>query len=685
MKAVTIDRVFSPPDGQQITFNEISSIPVMFYWLQNQFLDSVLQAGETWDNGNPITPFIDEYYVTHHNKLLGNIRFRLVRVKPGLCPVDSRYSSLISTCYAAYSTNNEEKTPYKNYVWTSDEQNEETWYWGKNDRYSGSGYVVNFPTNYSQALTTLQSLRDNLYVDRQARALFIDFNTYNPALNSHVAARIVFEFPETGGVRTRSDLSPLRLLRYRGDSGAGLITLEVILFLFILGFIVYESVRVYFSFHPTSAHANHPVLLCGQASQDEEDSQPAPKKEGESEVTNTFSYWRDPWNYLEWINIFIFVMVMIVRFYTIGWINSNGDRLTRGYVPLQLLVFLNDFERYSSGVNAFLLWFKMFKYLSFINRFKILFDIFSIAFVDLFFFLIIFLIFFIGMAQTGFLFFFQDVYDFRSFSISIVTLFKSLSGGLDSDALAESNRIFGPAFFVFFNVIVILVLINVFLAIVNESYDTVSSMHKNQDNSVGQMLRHSFEVAKFILLDAEDPALLEKMRQKKKIQDFVDAVLKGADVDHDGTVDREEFIQYMITQQHTSREYAENLFAKYDSNKDLQFDTEEMQGVIQELNEETQKPEVSTHQIQNEIASQVRAQVEEGMARLQKRVDEVVDQYNSQIEELKSVISSLKQKNAELGAKASASAPVAVVAPVVSPSDLVIENVSGGDASSSDS
>ena len=54
--------------------------------------------------------------------------------------------------------------------------------------------------------------------------------------------------------------------------------------------------------------------------------------------------------------------------------------------------------------------------------------------------------------QVAYLFFYSDVEDFRSFSISLVSLFRGISGGLDVDSLTESNRIFGPLYFVFFKV-----------------------------------------------------------------------------------------------------------------------------------------------------------------------------------------------------------------------------------------
>ncbi len=63
-------------------------------------------------------------------------------------------------------------------------------------------------------------------------------------------------------------------------------------------------------------------------------------------------------------------------------------------------------------------------------------------------------------------------------------MIKGITSGLDSDALESSNRFFGPLFFLSFNIVVIIILINVFLAIINEAYEEVSRRRRlDQDNN----------------------------------------------------------------------------------------------------------------------------------------------------------------------------------------------------------
>ena len=108
----------------------------------------------------------------------------------------------------------------------------EAWWLGRNVYYPGSGFAIDVPLNYTSLMTVWDSLSKNLFVDRQTRVLIVDFNLYNAGVNQHVAARLSFEFLETGGVTPRADFTPIRIFRYRGiapHNGNSVLALEVII------------------------------------------------------------------------------------------------------------------------------------------------------------------------------------------------------------------------------------------------------------------------------------------------------------------------------------------------------------------------------------------------------------------------------------------------------------------------
>jgi hypothetical protein len=153
------------------------------------------------------------------------------------------------------------------------------------------------------------------------------------------------------------------------------------------------------------------------------------------------------------------------------------------------LFLLYNSEGYLSSINAFFMWIKLFKFFKPSRRMQFLFRMFSKASTDLLYFLsafvlararvlrrsptphlraVLFIIFFLGFAQAGYLAFSSDTRDFRSFSISLTSLFRAITGALDFDDLVASNRVYGVLFVIAFQVCVILICVNVFLAIVTE-------------------------------------------------------------------------------------------------------------------------------------------------------------------------------------------------------------------------
>lgn len=53
---------------------------------------------------------------------------------------------------------------------------------------------------------------------------------------------------------------------------------------------------------------------------------------------------------------------------------------------------------------------------------------------------------------------------------SFTTLIRSLTSGLNYERLVNSNRLFGPLYYLFFQVAILLILLNMFIAILNNSY-----------------------------------------------------------------------------------------------------------------------------------------------------------------------------------------------------------------------
>jgi len=67
-------------------------------------------------------------------------------------------------------------------------------------------------------------------------------------------------------------------------------------------------------------------------------------------------------------------------------------------------------------------------------------------------------------------------------SIFSFTLFRIILGDFNFQALQQANRILGPAYFIVYVFFVFFVLLNMFLAIINDTYSEVKAELAEQEN-----------------------------------------------------------------------------------------------------------------------------------------------------------------------------------------------------------
>jgi len=130
-------------------------------------------------------------------------------------------------------------------------------------------------------------------------------------------------------------------------------------------------------------------------------------------------------------------------------------------------------------VNGFLLFLKLFKYFTFSPKMLFLFGIMKKAYVDICIFMVAFLIFIFGFALMGYIAFSSDVFTFRTFGKGIANLIQYLVTDMDVNILMDSNRWLGNVYYIVWSMIMILVLSNVFIAILCDAYSEVQKELKD--------------------------------------------------------------------------------------------------------------------------------------------------------------------------------------------------------------
>jgi len=72
-------------------------------------------------------------------------------------------------------------------------------YWGFFGMYSGGGYVAELGTDLDYASNVINDIQSNKWIDNHTRAVFVEFNLYNPNNNLWGVCLYLLEFLQTGG------------------------------------------------------------------------------------------------------------------------------------------------------------------------------------------------------------------------------------------------------------------------------------------------------------------------------------------------------------------------------------------------------------------------------------------------------------------------------------------------------
>lgn len=446
------------------------------------FLEKVLVPNlySKWDNYHGDAGLYREGrgFILYENVLQGVPRIRQVRVMKDSCPVPEDFKSQIKACYSSYSEKSKETSPYGNingtaWRYSSEEEIDGASVKGEVGSYDGGGYYTNLAASANESLQQIEELKQNLWIDRATRAVFVDFTIYNANMNYFCIIKLIAEFPPTGGIIPSVVFRPVKLIRYTSTSDYIVMATEVLFCLFIIYYIVEEILEI--------------------------------KKNG-------CEYFKEFWNIIDIIVIVISICVIAFNIYSflevkklLVTILENPDTyLDFDFISYWLVVF-------NAGISimCFLAWVKIFKYVSFNKTMTQLSSTLGASSKDLTGFAIMFFIIFLAFAQLGYIMFGTQARDFSTYSSAIFTLFRLILGDFDFQALQKANRVLGPAYFILYVFFVFFVLLNMFIAIINDTYAVVKAELAETKNEI--------EFSEFLKKRANN--MMEKMNSKKKSHD----------------------------------------------------------------------------------------------------------------------------------------------------------------------
>jgi polycystin 2 len=515
----------------------------------NLFVGNLYSFWYTAESGvsTPATAPNLQGYIQNENYVLGLARLRQIRVQNNSCTIPSAFSQQISVCFSDYTPSVEDKNGYGPYVWYN-QTNDPAWYWqsesqlkgssfqGIMNQYDGSGFVQVLSSNQSATIAIIESLFTNLWIDRATRAVFIDFTVYNANINLFCQVKIVFELPATGGVVPQVQFLPVKLIRYVTGFDYFVMVCEIIFCLFVAYYTVEEIIEI---------------------------------------KRNKWEYFKAVWNILDIVILCIAYVCIIFDIYAQVSVSSLLNQLLTNQNQFVDFTFLSYWQTQFNNAIAgmiFIAWIKIFKYISFNKTMTQLSMTLSRCAKDVTGFAIMFFIVFLAYAQLGYLIFGTQVQDFSTFANSIFTLFRIILGDFDFEAIEAANRVLGPIFFLTYVFFVFFVLLNMFIAIINDTYGEIKEEIAAQKSDI--------ELASFFKKGYNK--VLDKLNLRRTQIVEIQNALSTADVNADNKIDYDEFRNSLRAKGYADAEI-EALFSKYDVDGDRVLNHEEQKAMYKDF------------------------------------------------------------------------------------------------------
>ncbi|XP_055995228.1 uncharacterized protein LOC125649388 [Ostrea edulis] len=440
-----------------VHFVNIDSRKQFWNWSENALLQGLYN--KEFYNGEPV---LDKLIIDKQSILVGGARLRQLRVTPELCYSPINYFA--GECMPEYDMFYEDQTNYKlrwNPVNDSDPTDfphpffsyQSMWelsgypYQGIFQTYSGGGYVAELGTTLSEAQSVLNFLKDNYWIGKQTRAVFIEANIFNPNMNLWGISLYLCEFLRTGAIEPFPRMHVFRLDRYiNNDYMYFVMAIEISALAFVIFYTIKEFKKI--------------------------------KEQGKM-------YFTQFWNIFELVIlalsyaiglVFIWRAVLCVR--SLNKIEENPT----SFVNMHFTVMLDDLSSWFIAFLVFFLNVRFLRLLRFNKKISLLSSTLQHSGKMLLSFSFVFNIAFLSFACTAYLFFMSRLFEFRSYIVTLETLLSMMLGKFDYEAAYSATRISGPLLFGFFSVCFSFILINFFLTILMEAFETVRRYPVNQSN-----------------------------------------------------------------------------------------------------------------------------------------------------------------------------------------------------------
>ena len=344
----------------------------------------------------------------------------------------------------------------------------------------GFADVLNFGMDKSEVIDRFSQLKQAGWIDDQTRAVIVTFFTYNTNIRLFTRFEFAIEFSAGGALIPTMTSHPFRLFDWRTHHFAYnffLVLYFVTLFFFIMWFLKRLANRVLRKHRATGQKIAKSFLVV---------------------------LIEHPWFLYDFANYVIFLVTTSIRFeYMRRGLTEASivcvDSFPQAYDSLSSLVHLMSIL---DGINAVLTYSRIFYYLRLNNTVNVLLRTLGTAAWDIFAICVISTIIFLAFALCAHIVYGHVVVGYRDMFSTFSSLARALIGDFSYEEMREARRVFSPLFMVAFVIICVVVLFNLVIAVLTESFSEVK--------------RSNWDYRRFVNKARHDPAVSLPPQSVKK-------------------------------------------------------------------------------------------------------------------------------------------------------------------------
>ncbi|XP_065653883.1 uncharacterized protein LOC136071939 isoform X2 [Hydra vulgaris] len=420
-------------------------------WLNSFFLPQVFP--EPWSNSKSDGKiFINDL----NSKIINGIRIRQERVKSYSCLKPSLVADLFTLdCLSELKSSLEETNDF-DFDWSipkkysiSINQSTKPWryqtsneldgypFGAKLQTYFGGGYVIEiFPKWNNKKI--IEDVKKHMWIDRQTRAIFIEFALFNAATNNFNMVIFVFEFPASGGLIPSYSVSTFKLYPLKND--AVIISCQLIFFVMMFIFTIRECRML--------------------------------RRTG-------WKYFKGFWNLTEVMLVLLSILAVVFFFYRGKLAKDLLNRLPakepQKFINFQFASYWDLMFTYIVSLIVFIVNIKFMKILNFNPRISMMSATLKAS--NHYLIALAFALFIIMSATVCFsnIAFGAVLEGYESYFETIVSLMSLVLGKFDFNQIQNSCGYIGPVFLFTFNIWMNWIMMSLFISILNNGFLTVRS------------------------------------------------------------------------------------------------------------------------------------------------------------------------------------------------------------------